>query len=226
MVIDVEKIVFFFNEDTENNEKQACVFYTDGSREIVSYEDAKRLAAKTALERKMTSSNLRNNDIIFFERSKKDLKEKHSFVEEETNNIDLNEVFAKREVKSEKKKKKIPFNLRVAAGFVAGVVGLGASVYGLSKIAKSGDVANNIFSSKNSTTTSEEVENDNNFYDSYTYEELLEVTNNEAQKAEMQRVHDALYGYNVDFAENYLEEDKDIRAALSFEEVVAMSEKE
>ena len=66
MVIDVEKIVFFFNEDTENNEKQACVFYTDGSREIVSYEDAKRLAAKTALERKMTSSNLRNNDIIFF----------------------------------------------------------------------------------------------------------------------------------------------------------------
>ena len=128
MVIDVEKIVFFFNEDTENNEKQACVFYTDGSREIVSYEDAKRLAAKTALERKMTSSNLRNNDIIFFERSKKDLKEKHSFVEEETNNIDLNEVFAKREVKSEKKKKKIPFNLRVAAGFVAGVVGLGASV--------------------------------------------------------------------------------------------------
>ena len=99
-------------------------------------------------------------------------------------------------------------------------------MYGLSKIAKSGDVANNIFSSKNSTTTSEEVENDNNFYDSYTYEELLEVTNNEAQKAEMQRVHDALYGYNVDFAENYLEEDKDIRAALSFEEVVAMSEKE
>ena len=224
MVIDVEKIVFFFNEDTENNEKQACVFYTDGSREIVSYEDAKRLATKTALERKMTSSNLRNNDIIFFERSKKDLKEKHSFVEEETNNIDLNEVFAKREVKSEKKKKKIPFNLRVAAGFVAGVVGLGASVYGLSKIAKSGDVANNIFSSKNSTTTSEEVENDNNFYDSYTYEELLEVTNNEAQKAEMQRVHDALYGYNVDFAENYLEEDKDIRAALSFEEVVALSQ--
>ena len=56
------------------------------------------------------------------------------------------------------------------------------------------------------------------------YEQLLKVTNKKTQKAEMKRIHDALVGYNIDFAENYIEEDKDIRAALSFEEVVALSQ--
>ena len=64
----------------------------------------------------------------------------------------------------------------------------------------------------------------NDYYDGYTYEQLLEVTNSQVQKEEMTRVHDALYGFNVTFADAHVEEGKDIRAALTFEEVVALSQ--
>ena len=225
MIIDIEKVVFFFNEDTNNNEKQACVFYTDGTSSIVSYERGKEIAAKMAVKNKMTSSELRNNNIIHFESSKKDLVKKHRYVAKKPVEEVEEKVFAKKEVKPKRKKKK-SMKLKVAAATLAAVVGLSGTAFGLSKVSKDGVMSKSFFKNlKTSSKTTEELVDDNNdYYDSYTYEELLEVTNNKAQKAEMQRVHDALYGYNIDFAENYLEEGKDIRAALSFQEVVALSQ--
>lgn len=64
----------------------------------------------------------------------------------------------------------------------------------------------------------------NDYYDGYTYEQLIEVTNSQIQKEEMTRIHDALYGFNDTFANAHLEEGKDIKAALTFEEVVALSQ--
>ena len=68
----------------------------------------------------------------------------------------------------------------------------------------------------------EVLSNDN--YQGYTYEQLLKVTKNATQKAEMKRIHDALYGFNDTFANAWLEKGKDIKAALSFEEVIALSQ--
>ena len=65
---------------------------------------------------------------------------------------------------------------------------------------------------------------DNGYYDGYTYEQLLEVTTNEAQKQAMQNVHDTLEKFNGKFADAYVEEGRDIRAALSFDEVVALQQ--
>ena len=64
----------------------------------------------------------------------------------------------------------------------------------------------------------------NDAFQGYTYEQLLGVTQNATQKAEMIRIHDALVAYNDTFANAWLEEGKDVKAALSFEEVIALSQ--
>lgn len=229
---EIKRIVFFIDEET--NERKACVFHSNGLCRIATYELGKKLAAKKALENDITLSDLRDNSIICFERSKKDLINKYGLKstadvakEKESAKVNEAEVMARKVVKPKKDKKKKSLKLRVAAAALAAVVGLSGTAFGLSKISKSGVMSKSNF--KNITTSvsdkDEELVRDNNdYYDSYTYEELLEVTNNKVQKEEMKRIHDALYGYNIDFAENYLEEGKDIRAALSFEEVVALSQ--
>ena len=227
MEINIKNIVFFIDEDT--NERKACVFYTDGTDAIISYEDGKKAAAEIAIENKMTLNDLRNNDIICFEKTKKAVNEKYhmtsTVVKEAMPAITILNKDDYKVVKAAKTEKKQRFSLKtkIAAAAVAGLVAVSAK-FGL-PIDKVSAYAKNMNNSTTTEETTEELVSDNNdYYDSYTYEELLEVTNNQSQKAEMKRIHDALYGYNVTFAENYLEEDKDIRAALNFDEVVALSQ--
>jgi len=73
------------------------------------------------------------------------------------------------------------------------------------------------------TTKSQEKLTNESFY-GYTYKQLLEVTKNKTQKAEMIRIHDALVAYNDVFANAWVEDGKDVKAALSFEEMIALSQ--
>lgn len=79
---------------------------------------------------------------------------------------------------------------------------------------------------KSKTVTKEKntVTNDNSYYDDYTYEQLLEVTSNETQKQAMKNVNDTLEKFNGEFADAYVEQGIDVRAALSFDEVVALQQ--
>ena len=76
----------------------------------------------------------------------------------------------------------------------------------------------------NPSTNSVLVIGNNDYYDDYTYEELLAVTTNETQKRAMQNIYTAINNYNITFADAYVEEGKDIRAALSFDELVALQQ--
>ena len=62
----------------------------------------------------------------------------------------------------------------------------------------------------------------NDYYDDYTYEQLQAVTTSRFQKYAMDKIDDVLAFFNGTFAEAWLEEGKDIRAALKFEEIVAL----
>ena len=85
------------------------------------------------------------------------------------------------------------------------------------------DIANkNTNTDATDDTTTAEANND--LYDSYTYDELLEVTTNETQKTAMTNVKTTIEGFNGEFADAYVEEDKDIRAALSFDEITALQQ--
>lgn len=156
------------------------------------------------------------------------VEEKEEIVlEEKKKPVELEETMFKKVAPKKEKKKKKRLSLRVAAGVIAGVVGFTGLAFGLNKAAKSGKMSLKnfkVFSTEVKDEEKEIVKDNNDYYDSYTFEQLQEVTNNKDQKAEMKRIHDTLVKYNVDFANNYIEEDKDIKAALSFEEMVALSQ--
>ncbi len=64
----------------------------------------------------------------------------------------------------------------------------------------------------------------NDYYNDYTYKQLLKVNNNEVQKQAMKNVRSALVNFNVNFANAHLENGKDIKAALNFTEVNALQQ--
>ena len=63
---------------------------------------------------------------------------------------------------------------------------------------------------------------DNSYYNDYSFEQLLNVTENASQKTAMTNLGQSINGFNSDFASNYVESGKDIRAALKFDEIVAL----
>ena len=70
--------------------------------------------------------------------------------------------------------------------------------------------------------SSKDIIDDNKIYNDYTYYELINATKNQFQKRAMESVGTALIKFNGVFADGYVEEGKDIRAALTFDEVVAL----
>lgn len=81
---------------------------------------------------------------------------------------------------------------------------------------------------KENTVTNSNTNNNNNndkdSYDSYTTDQLLEATNNNVQKRAMTNLIKTIKGFNGKFASAYKEDDKDIKAALSFDEVAALQQ--
>lgn len=64
----------------------------------------------------------------------------------------------------------------------------------------------------------------NELYTDYTLVELLNVTDNDFQKGAMMNASSAITGFNKLFAQNYIESGHDIKAALSFDEIVALQQ--
>ena len=134
------------------------------------------------------------------------------------------------------------FGYKVTAIALAAVIALSSFGYALSKKAKEGVMHNSNITTttvddidKNRTTETTKnndstvldqvlIESNNNFYDNYTYDELLQVTNNSTQKRAMANVATNLRAFNGDFAKAYIEEGKEIKAALSFEEMIALQQ--
>ncbi len=68
------------------------------------------------------------------------------------------------------------------------------------------------------------ITGNNDYYDNYSYEQLLEVTESKVQKDSMKNLGDTITNFNGPFADAYVEQGKDIRAALSFDEIVAIQQ--
>lgn len=66
------------------------------------------------------------------------------------------------------------------------------------------------------------VEGNNDFYDNYTFNQLQEVTTNKSQKKSMSNLYKTINNYNGKFADAFLEDGKNIRAGLKFEEIVTL----
>ena len=131
--------------------------------------------------------------------------------------------------------------LKTIAGLLAITVGVIGAGHVLKRCSKEGTMTNsNITTTTNTTTVNpvnpiyETIKNgatgsvytvqSNDLYNDYTFTELLNVTNNEFQKGAMINVSSSLTGFNGIFAKNYIESGHDIKAALSFDEVVALQQ--
>ena len=84
------------------------------------------------------------------------------------------------------------------------------------------NITTTVSNDNNSSKDDIKVVGSNDFYDNYNFNQLQEVTNNEFQKTAMKNVHDALNKFNNEFASHYLENGKNVRASLKFDEVVAL----
>lgn len=68
------------------------------------------------------------------------------------------------------------------------------------------------------------IEYNNDLYNDYSFSQLLDVTQNEFQRNSMINLSASLNGFNGSFADAYVETGNDIRAALSFDEMVALQQ--
>ena len=185
-----------------------------------------------------------NNDIEVYE-EEYDGSSYNDFTPDYDDSIEDNELYLQEDSKftkfiskiKEKTKEKVNNNskaIKAIAGVLAVTVGFLGCNYLLKRCSKKGEITNsNITDVTTDLTYNETTKDDvstsyivqsNDFYDDYTLSELLDVTNNSFQKSSMINVSSALNGFNGYFAKNYLESGHDIKAALSFDEIVALQQ--
>ena len=183
-----------------------------------------------------------NNDIEVYE-EEYDGSSYNDFTSDYDDSIEDNELYLQEDSKftkfiskiKEKTKEKVNNNskaIKAIAGVLAVTVGFLGCNYLLKRCSKKGEITDsNITDVTTDLTYNETTKDDvstsyivqsNDFYDDYTLSELLDVTNNSFQKSAMINVSSALNGFNGYFAKNYLESGHDIKAALSFDEIVAL----
>jgi hypothetical protein len=172
-----------------------------------------------------------------FADEEKDEEEIVEETEDQEENYSSYESFEEVEIEEEDEDAKdVGTVLKIAAGVVAvGLIGL--TVYSLTRCSKLGKVLTDESIETTTTTIDNDIEENNDtkihevtlelnndLYNDYMFIELLDVTNNDFQKTSMINLDSSLTGFNNIFAKNYLESGTDIKAALSFDEVVALQQ--
>ena len=139
-----------------------------------------------------------------------------------------------------KKIKRSPIGKKVTAVIVsvALIFGIGGGIYSCSKrqtregVMNNSNIAsmNNLEDDKNSTNGIVIV-GDNSSYNNCTVKQLLDVTTSQVQKESMSNLQKSIIGFNESFADahtgsyqNAAGETVDVRAALSFDEMVALQQ--
>ncbi len=275
----IAKVVFYEDENTKKI--LTCLFFTDGTPKVVSYEEgltyAMKIAAKTGIKTKDELKQLITNTEFpyIYAIPKQVLKENWSnFIEnsklqganEETtqNNKEkqkrkffskINKYLNKKtkvfittiskiqNIKSMQKANKffgpvLKYSYKKVIAIITAIVLLVVGIANNNKSANTEKI--------NSKKTKARTESNNNFnnnvdniytksidnyynqktskaYNNYNFNKLLTTTTNQNQYNIMKRIENYLDYFNVTFAESYLETGKNIKAALSWEESIALS---
>lgn len=97
-----------------------------------------------------------------------------------------------------------------------------------SKKSLTGEISNSnlsSISSKNDPKTSNDdvlLIGDNQYYEDFSFDKLISVTNNNNVSSLMTNLNTSLKGFNLNFANYYVEDGKKIKPSLKFDEVVAL----
>ena len=176
-------------------------------------------------ETKKTNSDSKKSKILpIKKRNKKDSKAKTLKAANETKTKKKKEGFFSKAGKFFHKAK-----VRAGAIALSVVLALGGAFLVGKNESKIGKFFNNLVSKvkpvkNDNNNDSNLVYGDNDYYDDYTYSQLLTVNTNEAQKNAMKHIHYSFTKFNKMFANSHLEEGKDIKAALSWSEMNALQQ--
>ncbi len=167
-------------------------------------------------------------------------KNKTSDNSKNDNDFEERPLKAANETSSKKKKKKTNRfftkvknffhrrKVRIGAALMAVVVALGGSFLIGKNESRIGKFINNkinkLTTKKSNNTDNTLIYGDNDYYDDYSYADLLKVNTVESQKTAMKKIHYAFTKFNKMFANSHLEEGKDIKAALSWTEMNALQQ--
>ena len=225
---DIYNIVFYDSIKDNKSVQQACIFYTDGSvEETVS---SKGITILTTYLNKNKIKNFEkdiNRKRVFTFNTEKEFRDNYGkfFPPKSDSNKDSKEEKVKEKIKENKKE---IITILVLGAITAGLVGLSLILKRCSKTGtiidapENNNTQNNNGSRRNPRNGGKLYNND--YYNNYTYSQLLGVTYNGFQRNEMVNLSNSLTGFNKTFANNYIEDDKNVKAALSFDEVVALQQ--
>ena len=269
---EIEKIIIYTKEDT--NEREGCIFYTDGTAGLLSYDNALEAIKEVAEKRGMTINDIKAamNKDTFYTMTEKEYKETlREFLSRDTTVLAdevLNDIEEDEEVvydedfedyeedndnyyyeaaniedqvnedyEEEDEEENVGPSKKLSAGCLGvtvlaigtAIVLTAVGVTTCSRKSKTGVMTESSLPTNTiQTTTTDSYDGtnpmNNDVYNDYTFAHLLDVTTNEAQKTSMVNVSSALNGFNGSFADAYVESGSDIRAALSFDEVVALQQ--
>lgn len=122
-----------------------------------------------------------------------------------------------RKIKKEKEKKKTGLFKKLwvkVTAFVLAAAILITGAFHLGRNTKSGNIITNNINN---------VQTDNQNQQDAAFLALLNKTTNKDQKAAMQHMNTAIDSFNRDFASHYIEEGKNVKAALTWDEVMALN---
>lgn len=126
------------------------------------------------------------------------------------------DTIAGKKVKKSKEKKTGLFKklwVKVTAFLLAAAI-LITGAFHLGRHTKSGNIVTNNINN---------VQNDEQNQQDAAFLALLNKTTNENQKAAMQQINSSIDAFNRDFASHYIEDGKNVKAALTWDEVVALN---
>lgn len=206
-------------------------------------EEQLKLKVDTMVEEKLNSHKKDEEEVVYEEEYIGNNSEYIDFEEEDEEEYeeeeDEEESFIER---AGEKLQKDNLGVKLVAAAVGIVVG--AAIYtACNRKSKTGEIVESNLPTPTSVTSTETTETDiptvelsdtdvnvdvqvydNDLYYDYSYAELLNVTQNEFQKNSMINLGATLTGFNGVFADAYVESGNDIKAALSFDETVALQQ--
>ena len=244
----INKEIVYTMTEKEVNDITSFVDFLDKDEQDEQDEDKKEEESNTVVPVtivKESESIIDDDDEDLFEEESSD-KEEEVVYEEDIKEDSQYTDFTKEEtvedeeiIEEETTKNTNALGCGIVALAVVGTIVATGLV--ISKCSKEGILKENIDTTTTTTTdTTENIDNnmddiidehtytlninDNDLYNEYTFAELLNVTNNEFQKDSMVKVSSALTGFNNIYANAYTESGHDIKAALTFDEVVALQQ--
>ena len=203
----------------------ATVIYEDGTCEEVSFNEGINKAVKLAKKENLTAEEMKDFGIVRYVKEEDYIEALDDVIDEmddeleiDTDELDFDDDFDDEDIEVKRVSSENDHKTAKTIGRLALGAGILALILGSCSLTK-GLVKNSTEPIKAEEPDDEDFAKD---FEDMTIEELLETTTNDVQKEAMNRRFNVINYLNGEFADYYLESDKDVRFGLHYRELEAL----